>query len=43
MKDKSSQQKFVRITTPKTKKEMDSILIMGNLANCAISYAICFN
>lgn len=43
MKDENSQPAFVRITKPKTKKEMDSILIMGNLANCAISYAICFN
>jgi hypothetical protein len=43
MKDKNSQQKFVRITKVKTDKEMESVLIMAHLAICAVAYSVCFN
>ena len=43
MKDKNSQQKFVRITIVKTNEEIRSILIMAHLAISAVSYSTCYN
>lgn len=43
MKDKSSKPEFVRISTPKTDKEIKSVLIMAHLAITAVAYSVCFN
>lgn len=43
MKDKNSQQKFVRISIVKSDEEIKSILIMSHLAMLALSYSVCYN
>lgn len=43
MKDKNSQQKFIRISIVKTNEEIKSILIMAHLAMSALSYSVCYN
>lgn len=43
MKPKESKPEFVRISKPKSDKEIQSVLIISNLAMSAVSYSVCFS
>jgi len=43
MKPKKDNSEFVRITKPKTDKEIKSVLLMASLALSGVAYSICFN